>query len=202
MNKRLFIAINLPKELKGIIRNAVGDLWDRYDIEMKWILPEYWHLTVSFLGWQSDQAIDGIIRAMKDVVEEFPSPTIELGKIILAPDPENPRMIWLSGTEESSRNLGELKGKIEDSLVDNNVRFKIEKRKFNMHINLARMRSEEMSNVDMRGLQEMVDQANLKLEKYLPMSFEAQSLDLMESHLERSGAEYLILSEFKFKQYL
>lgn len=202
VQQRLFIAINPPKELKNIIRSAVRDLWDRYDIEMKWIMPEYWHLTVSFLGWQPDQSIDGIISAMKDVVEEFPSPTIELGEIVLAPDAEHPRMIWLSGTEESSRELGKLKEKIEDSLVDNNVRFKIEKRKFNAHMNLARMRIEEMSNMDMGELQKMVDQANLKLEKYLPMSFEVQSLDLMESHLERSGAEYLTLSEFKFKQYL
>lgn len=200
--QRLFIAINLPKGVKEKIEKITQELRDFYGFDMKWVAPENWHLTMSFLGWQPDQAIDGIISAIKGVADGFPAPIVELEKIMLVPNAENPRMIWVSGAEKSSNALGDLKDDLENILLDNNVRFKIERRKFNAHINLARMKSEEKSDLDIEELQKMIDEANSKFKKHLPLSFEAESLDLMESHTGKGGAEYIVLSEFKFKQYL
>ena len=39
----------------------------------------------------------------------------------------------------------------------------------------------------------------LKIEKDLSLEFEAESLDLMESTLKRSGAEYAVLLKVAFK---
>ena len=181
--QRLFIAINLPKGVKDKIGKIMQELREFYGIDMKWVDSGSWHLTISFLGWQPDQAIDGIISAIKDAVEGFPAPTVELEKITLVPNAENPRMIWVSGTEKSSNNLGDLKEDLENILLDNNVRLKIEKRGFSAHINLARIRSEGKINLNVEELQKITEDANLKLKKYIPLSLEAESLDLMGSHL-------------------
>lgn len=197
--QRIFIAINLPKGIKEKIKKITEDLRGHSGLDIKWVVPENWHLTITFLGWQPDQAIDGIINALKDMVEEFSAPTVEFDKIVLFPDIENPRMIWVSGTEKSSQDLSKLKEDLENLLIDNNIRFKIEKRKFITHINLTSIRSEEARNLNIEELQKIIDEANLKLEKYLPLSFEAESLDLMGSHPEKGEEKYLVLSKFKFK---
>lgn len=218
--RRLFIAINFPEEIKKRISRIVAELsrdaqkYSRPSIqvppliteaathnlseqdEVKFLSPENWHLTISFLGWQPDEAIDKIIDSIKETCGDFTPPEVGFKNVFLAP-PKKPRMIWLSGTEATNSYLDEIKNRLDDLLVDSGVRFKVENRKYNAHVTLARF-SGNMVTVEF-------DEYLLKFnEKFnLPsggLNFEAESLDLMESNIGHTGAEHIVLSKIAFNK--
>lgn len=195
--KRLFVAINLPKEINQKINDIIHDLMAAAgNKDLRWIPTENLHLTISFLGLQPDEAIDKILKSIKETAEEFKCPEIEFEKIILAPSGKKPRMVWLAGSKESSEIINRIKDKLEDSLIDEGVRFRQELRAYNAHINLARFR-----NIDERTLNALktgigLPAGGLKIESAI--RFKARSIDLMESESGRSGARYTILSSALF----
>ena len=174
--RRLFIAINLPENIKREIKNIISEI--ELDADAHWTPPENWHLTLTFLGYQMNESIPEITKSMEQTIEALSREIalekkikIEFEKIILAPPHKPSRMIWLVGSKETSKILGEIKNKLEDELVKNGVRFKRENRGYNAHLTLARfqpiLRTSDVLNMDVR---------RPKIEN---ISFTAQSLDLM-----------------------
>lgn len=188
MKRRLFIAINLPVEIKQKLGAEVGELKELFikaGLDIRFLSAENWHLTLTFLGYQDDADINLIINALQAVAPKFDMPVIEFEKIIYGPPDKPPRMIWLTGTKETSKSLAAIKDELEKELIDQGVRFQRESRLFNAHLTLARFELSKKSLPD--------------IEKSFSHEFGAKSLDLMESHLKRTGAEYEILSSFDFK---
>ena len=178
--RRLFIAINLPDNIKEKIEaNLRG--------KIRWLPPENWHLTISFLGYQPDEKIPAILKSIKETAANFKPPKIEFEKTILAPPDKPPRMIWLTAAKETSEKLAAIKNCLDDSLIKNGVRFKIEKRKYNGHLTLARFSTPIRNYENIRNCEKQ-------------FIFTAQSLDLMESHLKRAGAKYEILAKVDFSK--
>jgi len=200
--KRLFIAINLPEQLKNSIAQIITDLdadMRRYRLKestFRWIPKEQWHLTITFLGYQPDEAIGPILKSIKQIVFDYSNilknNRIVFEKIILAPPGKTPRMIWLDTTKETSKTLGIIKNKLEDELVKNGVRFQRENREYHAHLTLARFRS-PLINVDIISVNQRSNQRESAL-----LAFYASSLDLMESHLKPTGVEYEILAKVDF----
>ena len=198
--KRLFIAINLPQDIKRrltqIITQIDTNIFLRksasspHESTFRWLPPENWHLTLVFLGYQPDEAIGPILEVLKETAKNFQAPFIEFEKIIFAPSNKPLRMIWLTGSKKTSQTLAAIKKNLEDTLIKNGVRFHLENRGYNAHLTLARF-STPPQNSEEKLLNYPITQ--------LPIFFIAQSLDLMESHLHRTGAEYEILSSAQFK---
>ena len=123
---------------------------------------------------------------MENAAKEFPQPMIELTGIGYGPKDSSKRMIWLNGNADTSKNLAEIKEKLDDGLVKEGIRFKKEHRKFQTHITLARFKSVAHNQLP-------------PIEADFSLRFPAKSLDLMESRLSRSGADYEILQKINFK---
>ena len=70
MNKRLFIAINLPPEIKKQIQRIIEQINIADNENFRWMPPENWHLTLVFLGDQPDEAISEILSATKTIAEQ------------------------------------------------------------------------------------------------------------------------------------
>ncbi|MHB9019353.1 MAG: RNA 2',3'-cyclic phosphodiesterase [Minisyncoccota bacterium] len=185
--KRLFLAINIPKDIKQKISKK-KDLLESLIPGIRFVGEENWHLTLVFLGQQGDEALLPIIRSMKDIVSSFACPEINFTGISYGPLKGTPRMIWINGDEKTSRALSTLKVSLEDELVKNKVRFKLENREFLSHITLAKF-SETLRN----ELPELSDEF-----KDLNWFFEAEGLDLVESHQSQKGSEYEILQRIEF----
>jgi len=210
--KRLFIAINLPPHqmrigaegtnsnksslwcgglpgktncIKCKIQYLIENLKPSFDSNFRWPPSKNWHLTLVFLGNQSDEAIIPILESIKETAKNFSAPVIEFEKIIYGPPNKPPRMIWLTGSKETSKIIGEIKNNLENSLVDGGVRFRIENRPFNSHLTLARF---QFIPKNFQLPNSLIPQ--------LPINFTAESIDLMESRLKRTGAEYEVLTEF------
>lgn len=186
--KRLFIAINIPENIKNKIDSEIYVLENAFKNEKNvgFIPRQNWHLTIIFLGEQPIESIGLVLNSTKESAKIFSAPKIEFNEIILAPPDKPARMLWLTASKETSLAIEEIKNNIENNLIINGVKFLQERRKFNGHITLARA-SGIIKNTD-----KIADFKNINL------SFIAGSLDLMESHLKPSGAEYEILSSFSF----
>ena len=201
MNKRhrIFIAINLPDATKKKISDVIVSLDSQVNrrvakqIGFRWMEPESWHLTISFLGYQLDEAISPILKSLK-AGSDFAAPEIGFEDVVWAPAGKSPRMIWMIGTEKTSNDLAMLKKKLEDSLIENGVRFKPETRKYNAHLTLARFSDGKNFN-DLN-----IDLASVPRNIFQSMDFTAQSIDLTESELEHGGARYIILQKDKFRK--
>lgn len=185
--RRLFLAINIPKDIKQKIAKK-RDALESLIPGVRFVGEENWHLTVVFLGAQSDEALLPIVKSMKELVPKFASPKINFSDISYGPLKGAPRMVWLNGDEKTSKNLSSFKLSLEDELIKNGVRFKLENREFLAHITLAKF-SEDLRS----GLAELGGEF-----RDLNWFFEAESLDLMESRQSGKGMEYEILQSIDF----
>lgn len=184
--KRLFIAINLPENIKDKIGDALEKIRHQpIADDIRFLGRENWHITISFLGYQDDEAVNRIVKSSRDIAAEFEQQEIKLIGIDYGPKGKPPRMLWLNADADTSKNLAALKENLENNLIDRGVIFKKEHRQMNVHITLARFQ---------RTLRKELPDISAGLN----LAFRAASLDLMESHLSRAGAKYDILQAFKF----
>lgn len=126
---RLFVAVDLPEEVKGAVSDLTrGQTWAR------WIAPEQLHLTLRFIG-EVDSVIFSAVRDALSVVR-FSSFRLALCGAGHFPPGRNARVIWvgLSPCPE----LIELQQDIELALSATGI--EPEQRPFSPHITLARLR--------------------------------------------------------------
>lgn len=153
---------------------------------MRFLREENWHFTISFLGYQDDGGVKKIIGAARNAAQSFAPPIIKLEKIVYGPPGRTARMIWLIGSDETSQSLSDIKKVLEDNLESAGVRFDREARPFTAHLTLARFEPAPVVSLP-------------PVEKRIKFAFNAANLDVMESRLKRSGAEYEVLSSFAFR---
>lgn len=183
--QRLFIAINLPKELKKKIAEEVEKIRYEFLGDIRFSDPEDWHITLVFLGDQNKELIADIIDALEDAAHNFSAPTIHLENMAYGPLGRTPRMIWINGSASISKSLSEIKNSLEDNLASAGVKFKQEFRGFKAHITLAKFNAATRHGLPV-------------IEKKFDWKFTATSIDLMESHLSRNGAQYEKLASVNF----
>lgn len=97
-------------------------------------------------------------------------------------------MIWLRTDQATSALLGKMRDILENELAVRGVPFQSEMRAFSGHITLAKFTGETT-----RVLLPPI-------ERPLQFNFPAASIDLMESELKRSSAEYTMLQSFPFEE--
>ena len=79
---RVFIAINLPEEVKrGLAR--FYDKWP--ELPAKWISKDNLHITLEFLGNLTDVEIGDVCQIVKEVAKRHNSFSINLNKILYGP---------------------------------------------------------------------------------------------------------------------
>ncbi len=183
MRRKVFIGINLPKEVTAKINRSVEELGALFDEDAaRFSPPENWHITVNFLGSQDEQEINLILQAMQTVAEEFTAPEIKFEKITYGPAD----MIWITGDHETSKALGKLQNRLWDVLNGLGVRFKEDRRAFNAHITIGKITK--------------FIESLPKIEKEFMAEFKPLTMDLMESTPGNTGSQYDTLSSFAFKE--
>ena len=191
--KRLFIAIPLSGSVARSVKRIVAEIEEKFkdlpDTSIRFVPQENWHITLSFLGNQDDVMLSVIADAMKVAVRDCEPPEIIFEKISYFPERgDSVKMIWLSTDRATSAVLGTIRDTLEDEFAARGVPFQSEMRAFSGHITLAKFTGEATV-------------ASLPpIERSLQFNFPAASIDLMESELKRSSAEYTMLQSFPFKE--
>ncbi len=180
MQRRIFIGISLPEDVKKRLVQKV-EKWK--ELPVKWSLPDNFHITLSFLGFVDDSSLVDICARVKEAADGFESFDIDFEKIKLAPDPENPKMIWLSGT--ASEKLRKLQSEIERSLDI----FVSEKKTYRPHMALGKIIKNkwgELENIP-------------KIEENFRISIPVESADVFESKIEKGRTKFNILESCQLK---
>jgi 2'-5' RNA ligase len=193
MNKRpdvlrTFVAIEIPAEVKAFLDGIASDL-RKTRADVKWVRPEAMHLTLKFLGDTDKDLIPVLERDLRPIFLDFNPFEIAIAGLGAFPNLRRPRVIW-AGLTEASRNLDVLAARIADKVQGHG--FKKEKRGFNAHLTLGRIRSN-------RGQTELVDTVRQSLDMSGP-GFVADHAVLFQSILKPSGAEYKPLCHFPFAE--
>lgn len=185
MQHRIFIAINLPEKIKQVFSDYQKKL---LDFPIKWTKKENMHITLIFIGYVKDENIPKICKNAKQACIQHKSFKINLNEICYGPPKKlPPRMIWAKGKE--SKELIDLKTDLEKSLIESEIGFIKDNKKFHTHITLGRIRAWEWKRIEPEERPEIRQETDL--------NFEVSSIEVMESTLKRTGAEYNILESIQ-----
>jgi len=167
MKHRIFIAINLPEEIKKELINYQKK-WP--ELPVRWTKKENFHITLEFLGYLINEELLKVCEKTRKLVSKHKPFIVTLNKICYAPLIKNknraPKMIWVIGE------------KIEE---------------FNLipHITLGRIRTWQFRQIELEERPEINEEINL--------SFEVNSIEVMESILKKEGPNYTIIEKCLLK---
>lgn len=174
---RLFIAIELPKEVKDYLFTIKDNF--KSLAKVNWTAKKNLHLTLKFLGEVDDKLISEIISLLKQVkFKEFELETDNLGFF-----PKNYiKVIWV-GVNNFNKVI-ELQQDIDEILS----KYFGKEKEFSCHITLGRVKL-------IQNKKEFLERANkLSLQK---MKFKVNSFSLFKSELSKDGPQYSIIETFK-----
>ena len=184
MSHRIFIAVNLPETVKKKLAEYEEN-WP--NLPIRWTKKENLHITLIFLGYLNDEELLEVINAAKEVSLKNKPFSINLNKIIYGPPKKiPPRMVWVEGKE--SQELADLQKDLENSLFGGR---ESKARPFSPHITLGRIKTWEFRKLEPEERPEVNEQISL--------SFEVNSIEVMESQLKKGGPEYIILESCPLK---
>ncbi len=202
MNKRhrIFIAINLPEEIKNELVKRQNELKNKFTLSqdeysnqwVRWTKKENLHITLEFLGYLTDQELAEVCLIVKEVANKHTCFSLNIKKILYGPPKiMPPRMIWATGERCEEFNL--LCDRLAEALAASpKIHFKPENRENIPHITLARINQWEWRRIEPDERPEIEEDINL--------SFEVKSIEVMESQLRRAGSEYKTLESYFLKK--
>lgn len=173
LKKRLFIAIDFPKDIlleinKIVLPEFKGKRTDLSNL----------HLTLKFLGEVKEQDIPKIQKILREIqFKKFKAIIDEVGIF----SKENIRIIWINfkGAED-------LQKKIDEKLAE----FFSKEKRFMGHVTIARVKQVKNKKIFL----EKIQSTNIK-----KMEFEVTSFYLKESALSSQGPQYKDVEIFELK---
>lgn len=185
---RLFVALDLPDHVRAGLEAWQARALD--DRALRPVNPAALHVTLCFLGYHPERAIESLASEVTTVV---PRPVeIRFEADPVAVPSKRPRLFAVEGQSESA---SALQSELSQRLVAARF-YEPEKREFWTHVTVARVRSERGSRGrGGRGRPMLVESAPEALQAELTQPFEAPRLALYRSYLRPSGAEYVRLAE-------
>lgn len=126
---RLFVAIDLPEQVKETLAHLRSDLPGA-----RWVPAEQLHLTLRFIGDVDELTLQSIKGALKTV--RATAFDLGLSGIGHFPSAKNPRVLWVGMTV--SQPLLILQRQVEQAV--NEAGLPPEERKFSPHITIARLK--------------------------------------------------------------
>jgi len=183
---RLFVAVELPGEVREALSRLQHDL-QRHGLErLRWVRPEGIHLTLKFLGETPADRVPAIEEALAGAVEDVAHHKLALGELGTFGG-NRPRVVWvdLSGDLDAIRGLQE-----RNERALNGLGYEREARGWSPHLTLARLRPEIVRDVATTLL------AALQAVRVPVGAISVREVVLMRSTLRPSGAVYERIAAF------
>jgi RNA 2',3'-cyclic 3'-phosphodiesterase len=176
---RLFVAVDLPDDVRARVERGVEPIRDRYP-KGRWVPNENQHVTMRFLGATWPTAVDGVLASVGDVATRHVPFETRVSSLGAFPSPRRARVLW-AGLEDPAERLTRIATDLEDTLSDT---FPPEKRPFTPHLTVARFDPSVALEDDLVELG--VESA----------PFEVAWLTLYRSHLRRPAPRYEAVATF------
>lgn len=137
---RAFVAVELPDAVKDVLWELQEKLQSYSATRIaRWVDPWEAHVTLKFLGEVPIPKLPAIVDALDGVAERREPFTMRLAHLGAFPNVYRPTVLWV-GVEEGSEALVALAASVEAALRP--LGFKPERREFQPHVTLARVRRE------------------------------------------------------------
>ena len=182
-NHRVFLAINFSEEIKNKFSQFQKE-W--VGLPVRLTKKKNLHLTLLFIGNIDTEEIFNFCRTAQKTTSQHEAFEIRFNKICFGPVNKKPRMIWALG--EKNKYLSFLKNDLEKSFFNLNEN-KIDNKGFCPHITLARINRKEWGKMENKA----------EIDKNISISFLADSIEVMESVLLKTGPEYSVLESILLK---
>jgi 2'-5' RNA ligase len=176
MNKRLFVAIDPPQDIRDQLSLLCCGLPDA-----RWTPPEQLHLTLNFIGEVEGSVFLDIREALSEI--SVPQLSLQLQGLGFFPPRGQPRVVWAGVEKNASLQL--LQRKITTRLF--HLGLEPDNRKFSPHITLARLQQTPATKVG----------------KYLErngffrtLPFRVDHFSLYSSLLGRKGATHFVENRY------
>jgi 2'-5' RNA ligase len=179
---RLFVACELPPEMKAALASLQEALRKKGAPRLRWVRPEGIHLTLKFLGAVPQNKVAAICEALAPTVQGMPPLALSLAEVGTFGDRRGPRVVWVS-MQGDLEPLARLQQRIEKALEP--LGFPPEGRAFSPHLTLARV-PDDVGSGERQTLRELAKATSAPTAP--PVTI--RELSLMRSILGPGGAVY------------
>lgn len=187
MLHRIFLAVNFPE---GIKKKLISYQENWPNLPIRWTKPENLHITLLFLGNLDDNQLNETMKKSKEIISKHKSFIVNLKNISYGPPKRNPpKMVWVEG--EDCPELSSLQKDLEEGIFGlPSYQYKDrDKRELHPHVTLGRIKAWEF-----RKMEEKPD-----IDEFLDLSFQVNSVEIMESFLKKGGPEYIVLESIELE---
>ncbi|MBI5206678.1 MAG: RNA 2',3'-cyclic phosphodiesterase [Candidatus Firestonebacteria bacterium] len=189
-NIRTFVAIDFGQELKNKINELYKEL-SPLSTFVKWTKPENIHITLKFFGAFPTNKLNLLYNILKRTLNEIKPFNIKISGIGAFPNLKKPQIIWI-GITEGAYELQTLQTNLDKHLISASL-CEAEKKPFNPHITIARIKSSV-------GINKYIDKIDFNNQKFINIGIQnVNELRLIKSMLTSSGPEYSLVKAFPFK---
>ena len=175
---RIFIAIEIPQEIKKILAE-VQALLKKSGAEAGWTRPEAVHLTLKFLGEVPETTVGNITAALAHALEGKGSFRLRLAGAGFFPHERNPRIVWIGVAGELDSLMG-IQILVEEQTV--RLGIKQEDRHFTPHLTLGRIKSLPSRDAWLKSLDQVRSLSSPE--------FDVTAISVIQSELKPAGAVY------------
>lgn len=174
---RLFIAIELPKEIKAALAICQQKL-RQTGVHASWPQPDNLHLTLKFLGEVDVARLPALKQVCAETAHQAASFTLTTHGLGFFPNAKRPRVVWV-GLHADTPQLPALQQQLEARLTA--VGFPADDKAFQPHLTLGRIKTPT-------NVRALVEGANAY--DFPALTFTVTELVLMQSQLQASGSLY------------
>jgi RNA 2',3'-cyclic 3'-phosphodiesterase len=176
---RLFVALNLPKEVKDNLFELKGKIPGKL-AKINWISKKNLHVTLKFIGEVNEGEKNLIVEKLKNV--KFKPLKLSLSKLGFFLFNGKPKVIRFNFKDRKS--IAELQQRIDGELLDVTSR----DQKFVPHLTLGRIKNIKKEKEFFSKVDEF---------KFFKDEFIVNSFCLVQSKLTKDGPKYYVVEEFK-----
>jgi len=180
--KRLFIALNLPADVKKKIEEIINDLATR-NKGIRWVKAAGLHLNLHFLGNLNSLEENKVKLIMESLAGKYGEMVFRLERVDAFPNIIAPRVIYLASRQKNGDTVFKLQTDLGSQL--NKAGFTTDKRPWKLHLTLGRVKKPAGS---------IKTKANYPA---LPVNFKVASFELIKSDLKPDGAVYSQVISYK-----
>jgi 2'-5' RNA ligase len=187
---RLFIACEVPDDVKETIGGVIETLRGRSGTAVRWIRPEGVHVTLKFLGEVPVKKLPGIKLAVQEAVVGHSPFDLEFSNIGTFGGREGLRIMWVGIAGDVLR-LEALVRAMNAALAV--VGFEPERRPFRPHLTLGRVR-DEIPTRQRAEIEVAVGKMSVP-----PRSWRTTQVSLMNSRFTPQGVVYEVVATFPLR---
>ncbi len=180
---RTFIAV----DISAPVRTRAGSLIDRLAVtsaRVNWVAPENMHLTIKFLGDQTDEQLAAVCQAVGTAATSVPPFDFECHGAGAFPSVSRPRTIWI-GVRSGNEGFARLHQAIERELEQ--IGIAKDHRAFHPHLTIGRVRSGGAAQIELGKLIE-------RQHDYEVGVSDVDEVIVFASKLERTGPTYQVVA--------